>query len=101
LNSTIDELLLGNKEKLIVIEENKAKIQEINTSNKKKTDEINLLKENLNKLEQVQKKLISPEEHEKLKKNLANNETDLINLKKKVDDLQALLVEKDKKLNVH
>ncbi len=100
LNKTIDELVISNKEKLNVIEDNKVKIQEFNNINKKKTEEIGILKENIVKLEQTQKKLASPEDVDKLRLMLSNKEQEVSNSQNKIEEYLLIIGEKEKKLNV-
>jgi len=100
LNTYIDELVLSNKEKLNIIEESKIKIQDLNSSIKKKSDEVSFLKETITKLELSAKKLVTQDEYDKMKINLMNRETIIDNLKKKIEESQMSINEKDKRINV-
>lgn len=89
LNKTIDDLVLSQKEKINIIDESKIRVQELNLLVRKKQDEIDNLKESIDRFELAQRKLITPEEHEGVKNSLLIIEEENTVLRKKIEDLQA------------
>jgi len=99
LNSKLDELTKQMNEKLKVIEEHKLKNQDLISMIEKKNEEIKFLKESIERVSRNQQELDVLRDKMEQLECFNNNEN--FKLKKKLEELQNSLFEKDKKLQVN